>query len=176
MENYTRLVSHGAPITKSNDSSSQSWMLYTLSALLAYPFLATSLRYRRTRNLESKYRYATRESYARMTDNEAFEIWNQMAELEFPTIFEKALQFALFRVRSPSPFCVVGSSQSLRSSIPNPSHRPTAFQPLVPCSSRPPSCHPQAQLANATPILAYWSLKSGATGPQTSAPLTLSPG
>jgi len=75
-----------------------------LSALLAYPFLATSLRYRRTRNLESKYRYATRESYARMTDNEAFEIWNQMAELEFPTIVEKALQFALFRVRSPSPF------------------------------------------------------------------------
>jgi len=39
-----------------------------------------------------------------MTDNEAFEIWNQMAELEFPTIVEKALQFALFRVRSPSPF------------------------------------------------------------------------
>ena len=101
MENYTRLVSHGAPITKSNNSTSQPWMLYTLSALLAYPFLATSLRHRRTRNLESKYPYATRESYARMTDNEAFEIWNQMAELEFPTTFEKALQFALFRVRSP---------------------------------------------------------------------------
>lgn len=33
-----------------------------------------------------------------MTDNEAFDIWNQMGELEFPTIFEKALQFALFRV------------------------------------------------------------------------------
>jgi len=46
-----------------------------------------------------------------MTDNEAFEIWNQMAEFEFPTIFEKALQFALFRVRNPSPFCVLGSSQ-----------------------------------------------------------------
>jgi hypothetical protein len=43
-----------------------------------------------------------------MTDNEAFEIWNQMGELEFPTVFEKALQFALFRVRSPSPFCVLG--------------------------------------------------------------------
>jgi hypothetical protein len=108
MENYTRLVSHGALITKSNNSFSQSWMLYTLPALLAYPFLVASLRYRRTRNLESKYCYATRESYARMTDNEAFEIWNQMAELEFPTIFEKALQFALFRVRSPSPFCVLG--------------------------------------------------------------------
>jgi hypothetical protein len=73
-------------------------MLYTLSALLAYPLLVASLRHRRSRNLESKYRYATRESYARMTDNEAFEIWNQMSELEFPTIFEKALQFALFRV------------------------------------------------------------------------------
>ena len=95
MENYTRLVS---PITNSNHSSSQSWILYTLSALFAYPFLVASLRYRRSRNLESKYHYATRESYARMTDNEAFEIWNQMSELEFPTIFEKALQFALFRV------------------------------------------------------------------------------
>jgi hypothetical protein len=98
MEFYTRLVSRGGPIIKSNYSSSQPWMLYTLSVLLAYPVVVASLRYRRSRNLESKYGYTTRESYARMTDNEAFEIWNQMSELEFPTIFEKALQFALFRV------------------------------------------------------------------------------
>ena len=154
MENYTWLVWQSAPI-KSNHSSPQSWMLYTLSALFAYSFLAASLRYRRSKNLESKYRYATRESYARMTDNEAFEIWNQMAELEFPTIFEKALQFALFRVGNSSPFCVLGSSQNLRSSTPNSWHRPTAFQPLVLYSSKPPSCHPQAQPANATPTPAY---------------------
>lgn len=74
------------------------WPLYALPAALAYPLLVASLRYRRIRASQSKYSNLARESYASMTDNEAFEMINQMAELEFPTIFEKALQFALFRV------------------------------------------------------------------------------
>jgi hypothetical protein len=103
MENLTRLVSHAALAMKSNDHSSHPWALYALSAALAYHLLVASLRYRRIKNLEWKYPYSNSGSYASMTDNEAFEIVNHMAELEFPTIFEKALQFALFRVRKPLP-------------------------------------------------------------------------
>ena len=94
MENLTRLVWYSESLTESKDYFPQPWIFYALSAAVAYPFLVASLRYRRIRASESK-----QKSYASMTDNEAFEIMNQMAELEFPTIFEKALQFALFRVR-----------------------------------------------------------------------------
>lgn len=98
MENLTRLVSHREPVTGPTAYSTHPWTLYALSAILAYPILVASVRYRRIRASESKHPYPNAESYASMTDNEAFEMINQMAELEFPTIFEKALQFALFRV------------------------------------------------------------------------------
>ena len=80
-----------------------SWLPHALSILIIYPLFVASFRYHRIRSLEKKHPYPTRESYATMTDNEAFEIINQTAELEFPTLFEKALQFALFRVRLPLP-------------------------------------------------------------------------
>jgi hypothetical protein len=102
MENFTRLFSHEALVMASEDYLSRPWTLYALSAALAYPLLVASLRYRRIRASEAKHPYPTPESYASMTDNVAFEMINQMAELEFPVLFEKALQFALFRVWSPS--------------------------------------------------------------------------
>ena len=94
MENFTRLVWQNEVLAESKGHSPQLWVFYALSAVVAYPLLVASLRYRRIRASESK-----QKTYAGMTDNEAFDIINQMAELEFPTIFEKALQFALFRVR-----------------------------------------------------------------------------
>ena len=78
----------------------ESWLLYALPMVIVYPMLVASLRYRRIRKSEKK-QYSSRESLATMTDNEAFQIMNEMAELEFPTVFEKALQFALFRVGPP---------------------------------------------------------------------------
>ena len=101
METLARLVSRGEAVTP---SLSPSWgALCAVSGALAYPFLVALLRHRRIRASEAKHPYPTRESYAAMTDDEAFELMNQMAELEFPTFFEKALQFALFRVRQPRP-------------------------------------------------------------------------
>jgi hypothetical protein len=69
--------------------------------------------------MKKKYNYHDRQALAKMTDKEAWEIINNIAELEFPTMFEKGtsftfretcahhfsgLQFALFRVRQhPMP-------------------------------------------------------------------------
>ncbi|KAJ5135199.1 uncharacterized protein N7515_004477 [Penicillium bovifimosum] len=70
---------------------------YAAGLLLAWPVLAMSLRYRRMRKLQKKYKYPTRESLSKMTDQEAYEIQKEVAQLEFPFMFVKALQFALFR-------------------------------------------------------------------------------
>ncbi|KAJ5627721.1 hypothetical protein N7490_009949 [Penicillium lividum] len=70
---------------------------YALGLLLGWPFLTTSLRYRRLSQLKKKYNYPTRESMAKMTDEEAYEIQLVVGQLEFPFMFVKALQFALFR-------------------------------------------------------------------------------
>lgn len=70
---------------------------YALAILIAYPFLVSLLRFRRSQWLHQKYRYPTRESLAKMTDDEAWEIQKVLIQLEFPFLFVKALQFALFR-------------------------------------------------------------------------------
>lgn len=81
---------------------------YTVPLLLAYPAVVSLLRFQRVKELQEKYKkYATREAMGEMTDDEAFEIQKQMVQLEFPFIYIKALQFALFRVRassSPLPY------------------------------------------------------------------------
>ncbi|KAJ5793977.1 hypothetical protein N7457_000576 [Penicillium paradoxum] len=70
---------------------------YAVGLLLAWPVVTISLRFQRLRKLQKKYDYPTRESLAKMTDEEAFEIQKQTAQLEFPFMFIKSLQFALFR-------------------------------------------------------------------------------
>lgn len=70
------------------------WLL----AFMAYLGLIRILRCHRIKQLQNFYGYHTRASMARMTDHEAWEIQKTMSQLEFPFIFEKSLQFALFRV------------------------------------------------------------------------------
>jgi hypothetical protein len=72
---------------------------YILAGLAAYPVLCSFLRFRKMRWLHRKYNFPTRESLARMTDDEAWEIQRVLLQQEFPFFFIKALQFALFRVR-----------------------------------------------------------------------------
>ncbi|KAJ5682260.1 hypothetical protein N7462_005425 [Penicillium macrosclerotiorum] len=79
------------------DAAPNQWIPYALGLLLGYPLLTRSLRYQRLRQLYRKYPYTTRESMAKMTDDEAFEIQKSVAQLEFPFMFVKSLQFALFR-------------------------------------------------------------------------------
>lgn len=71
---------------------------YALALLIDYPLLTRSLRYRRLRQLHKQYPYTTRESMTRRTDEEAYQIQKSVLQLEFPFVFVKALQFALFRV------------------------------------------------------------------------------
>lgn len=82
------------------DITSSQLLSYGFLIVAAYPVLVSFLRFRRLKSLHKKYNYPTRASLSRMTDDEAWEIQKAMLELEFPFIFVKALQFALFRVRT----------------------------------------------------------------------------
>jgi hypothetical protein len=96
----TRIFGSGAVLNVQHVSLRQ-FLTYLLPLLAAYPILTNVLRFRRVRQLQRKYNYPTRESLANMTDTEAWEIQVAMSKLEFPFIFEKSLQFALFRVTTP---------------------------------------------------------------------------
>ncbi|KAF3480136.1 uncharacterized protein GIQ15_05483 [Arthroderma uncinatum] len=63
----------------------------------AYLAAVQLLRFQRIRSLEKQYGYKTRESFAKMTDDEAWAIQRTMFMLEFPFFTFKALQFALFK-------------------------------------------------------------------------------
>ncbi|KAL8677560.1 MAG: hypothetical protein Q9186_006021 [Xanthomendoza sp. 1 TL-2023] len=70
---------------------------YYLLLLPLYAILVKLLRHDRLRSTRKTFGYTTRRSLARMTDEDAFEIQENIAQLEFPFTFTKALQFALFR-------------------------------------------------------------------------------
>lgn len=80
------------------DASPQQVLQYVVPLVAAYPILASLLRFRNMKQIHKKYNYSTRESFARMTDEDAFEIQKNLIQYEFPFFFTKALQFALFRV------------------------------------------------------------------------------
>lgn len=96
----TILVSQGSPLSEAVKTltSPHKLLPYMLCLLLAWPVVASTLRNRRVRNLKNQYPYPTRASMSKMTDEHAFQIQKQIAQLEFPFIFIKSLQFALFRV------------------------------------------------------------------------------
>ncbi|KAJ9497959.1 hypothetical protein LTR99_002965 [Exophiala xenobiotica] len=87
--------------TSAQQLSSLSWLWsrYLIPAIVAYPFLCSLLRFRRLKALQAKYKYGTPEhpSYEAMTVKEAHDIIKAVNDLEFPALFEKGLQFALFR-------------------------------------------------------------------------------
>jgi hypothetical protein len=79
-------------------TSPQELLTYMLCLLLAWPVVASTLRNQRVRNLKTQYPYPNRAAMSNMTDEHAFQIQRQVAQLEFPFMFIKSLQFALFRV------------------------------------------------------------------------------
>lgn len=95
------MENNNTPVYTSETSQIPTWdtLLYTaIPLLLAYPLLTSLLRFHRHHNLHKHYHFPTRESFSRMTDDQAWEIQKVLAQLEFPFIYIKALQFALFRV------------------------------------------------------------------------------
>ncbi|KAL4809555.1 hypothetical protein BDV18DRAFT_132330 [Aspergillus unguis] len=79
------------------DASPQQILQYVAPFVAAYPVVCSLLRFRNMKQVHKKYNYPTRESFAKMTDEEAFEIQKNLIQYEFPFFFTKALQFALFR-------------------------------------------------------------------------------
>ncbi|KAL2052501.1 hypothetical protein ABVK25_007061 [Lepraria finkii] len=73
-----------------------SWHLILLPLLL-YPTLCLLLRHHRLRQTLEEFPYTTPKSFSSMTNEHALYIQQTLSELEFPTIFEKSVQFALFR-------------------------------------------------------------------------------
>jgi hypothetical protein len=103
MANATQYITNDLPepsLQTNIDITPSQLLTYTLTILAAYPLLVSLLRFRRVQWLHQKYKYPTRESLAEMTDDEAWEIQKVLLQLEFPFLYIKALQFALFRVRS----------------------------------------------------------------------------
>lgn len=74
-------------------SSPYLYLLFGLSYLTLVAFFR---RYH-LRSTICKHSYPTRASFASMSNEDAYLIQQNLAEIEFPFIFEKSLQFALFR-------------------------------------------------------------------------------
>lgn len=87
-------------LNKLFDLSTKERLLYGALGVIAYIFLASSLRFQRRLALQNKYPYKTRESMSRMTHHDAWAIQKTILQMEFPFIVLKSLQFALFRVRN----------------------------------------------------------------------------
>lgn len=81
------------------DLSPKERLLYSALGIVAYLFLASSLRFQRRLSLQNKYPYKTRDSMSKMTHHDAWAIQKTILQMEFPFIVLKSLQFALFRVR-----------------------------------------------------------------------------
>ncbi|KAL8973228.1 MAG: hypothetical protein Q9183_000081 [Haloplaca sp. 2 TL-2023] len=93
-----QFASTGNASTASTPSiQARQWPYYCLSIILSYPILTAFLRNQRIRNTKKAFLYNTRASFARMTDEDAYKIQLDVSQYEFPFIFQKALQFALFR-------------------------------------------------------------------------------
>lgn len=75
------------------------WKMYALLAFFSYLILVQIFRFRRINGMTKKYaKYLDRKAMKKMTDDEAFEITQNLRRYEMPIIMEKSLAFALFRV------------------------------------------------------------------------------
>jgi hypothetical protein len=83
-----------------NTSSERIWAGVAIVAV-TYPLLVSTLRFRRMKEIEKEFHFPTRESMAKMTDDQAWKIQLRLSQLEFPFTYVKSLQFALFRVCAP---------------------------------------------------------------------------
>lgn len=93
MDNTTTTFGTSAPAFVSKGSPMLRSLPWLVALLLGYPLLQQYLRYQRLKAMKMKYKYHTRQDLAKMTDQEAWEIFHTLAELEFPTMFEKGINF-----------------------------------------------------------------------------------
>jgi hypothetical protein len=75
-----------------------NWSLCLSAIVPIYFSLCSILRFRRREIMQKKFDFSTRDSLKAMTTSQAQEILQYLAELEFPTVYVKSLEFALFKV------------------------------------------------------------------------------
>ena len=78
------------------------WTSLLVGTAISYTALCSALRFRRRNAMQKKFNYPDRASLSRMTNVDAQAILEDLAQLEFPFLYEISLQFALFKAR-PSP-------------------------------------------------------------------------
>ena len=74
------------------------WKLLLIPCILVYLLLVRVLRFQRAKSLEKRYAPCGRESFRRMTADDAQAILKTLAELEFPSLYGFSMVVALFRV------------------------------------------------------------------------------
>ena len=85
-------------------ASVHRWAAVPILGPAGYLLVVALLRFRRLKETQKEFNYPSRESYAKMTDTDAWNIQKRLSELEFPFTYLKALQFAMFRASTPIPF------------------------------------------------------------------------
>ena len=75
-----------------------SWEYIFVTGLLLWLFLVRTLRHRRAQAMTRLYAPAGRESFRRMTAEDAQFILKTLAELEFPSLYGLSMVVAIFRV------------------------------------------------------------------------------
>ncbi|KLJ09883.1 hypothetical protein EMPG_14698 [Blastomyces silverae] len=78
-------------------ATAKPWATVPILGPAVYLITVALLRNRRMKKNAKKFNYQTRESMARMSDDDAWNILLDAGQMEFPFIYLKALQFALFR-------------------------------------------------------------------------------
>ena len=76
------------------------WQLLLVPCSLVYLLLVRIQRFQRARSLERRYAPGGRESFRRMTADDAQTILKTLAELEFPSLYGFSMVVALFRVNT----------------------------------------------------------------------------
>ena len=76
------------------------WKILLIPCSLLYLLIVRILRFQRARSLERRYAPAGRESFRRMTADDAQTILKTLAELEFPSLYGFSMVVALFRVNT----------------------------------------------------------------------------
>ncbi|PGH01480.1 hypothetical protein AJ79_07918 [Helicocarpus griseus UAMH5409] len=86
-----------APAAQKLLAAAKEWATVPILGPAAYLLGVALLRNRRIKKNIKKFNFTTRESMAKMTDDDAWKILMDDGQLEFPFMYLKALQFALFR-------------------------------------------------------------------------------
>lgn len=74
------------------------WKILIVPGTVLYLLLVALLCYRRVRNTSKRFNFKSRESFAKMTTDDAQAILKDLTELEFPKIMGFSIIFALFKV------------------------------------------------------------------------------